>query len=60
MLKYRLQGPEEAARQSSLHPGPDVAGARASFSWSHCLDLFCLVAMLPLVEGAMWRVCADL
>jgi hypothetical protein len=54
ILSSRFGG---SCQQSSLHPGPDVVGAQDGFLWCHHLDLFFLVAKLPLV-GAMWRVYA--
>jgi hypothetical protein len=47
--KYHLQGPENAVRQLSLHPGLNVAGARDDFLWCCHLDLLCFAAKLPLV-----------
>jgi hypothetical protein len=48
MLKYCLWGPGEAARWSSLYPGPSVVGAQDAFcgaavltrsTWSSCFPL---------------------
>jgi hypothetical protein len=50
-LKYHLLRSGGDYPLSSLHPGPDVAGAWDGFPWCRYLDLPCLIAKLPLVGG---------